>query len=408
MASHSLLAPFRALHISYRTAAREMGIAHGTLYGFLTGTGNPKTGARKNPEAIVRAYIDGKRPALRVKSEPLMRKMFRLGLGLDEAAKAMGLSVADLSSYAGSGLWPNKDLIERFKKWLEEQKAKGRKKMITKMSLNNEAIEHFGLDRDPFTNEMEGLEDILDTRELAKAEKKMLLALDRGGWTTITGEVGSGKSTLIKRFDARVEKRRDVVVVKPRMIEKQYLRASHVVDSILADLKCEELRGRRTLEHKARLVGQMLEQAHREGKKVVILIDEAHLLTDEALLALKRIYEFEVGFKKLLSIVLVGQDRLARRFKSNVALAEVSQRVDLYEIGGLNGALGDYIEHKLSRAGLKGSREIFDKVALKEIAKKAGSPLSVNNLAAAAMMHAWDAGEKTVTGEMVRAIPESY
>jgi type II secretory pathway predicted ATPase ExeA len=407
MAAHPLLEPFQSLHISYRTAAREMGIAHGTLYDFLNGV-RQKVGTRKNPAALIRGYIDGKRPAMRVKAAPMIKKMFGMGLGLDEAAKAMGLSAGDLSSYAASGLWPNREMVERFKKWLDEQKEKGRKKMITKMSLNAEAIEHFGLDRDPFTNEMEALEDILDTRELARAEKKMMLALEKGGWTTITGPVGSGKTTLTKRFDARVEKKKGVVVVKPRTIEKQYLRASHICDSILEDLKCEEPRGRRTLEYKARLVGRMLEQSAREGKRIVILIDEAHLLTDDALLALKRIYEIELGFTKLVSIILVGQERLARRLKSNVALSEVSQRIDLYELGALNGALGDYIEHKLKRAGMNGNREVFDKSALKEIGKKADSPLSVNNLAAAAMMHAWDAGEKVVTGEMVRAIPESY
>ena len=165
----------------------------------------------------------------------------------------------------------------------------------------------------------------------------------------------------------------------------------------------------RTLEYKARLVGRTLEEAYRDGKKVVIVIDEAHLLRPEALLALKRIYEFEIGFKKLLSIILVGQQGLARQLKSNFELAEVSQRVDLYELGSLNGAVGAYIEHKLSRAGLNGAdKDIFDRAALKAIGDRADTPLSVNNLAALALITAHDLSEKHVTGEIVKGIQGSF
>jgi len=230
-----------------------------------------------------------------------------------------------------------------------------------------------------------------------------MVAVDRAGWTAITGEVGSGKSTLLKRVEARLLKKKDVLMVRPRIIEKQFLGASHVCDSILQDIGSHAALTHRTLEFKARLVGRTLEESFRDGKKVVILIDEAHLLRDDALLALKRIYEFEIGFKKLLAIILVGQVGLARRLKTNFNLAEVSQRVDLYEIGSLNGALGSYVRHKLERAG-NGDKEIFEPGAIKAMLEKGDTPLGVNNVAAAAMIAAWDVGEKKVTAATIKGI----
>jgi type II secretory pathway predicted ATPase ExeA len=409
---HPLLEPFRNLHISYRTAAREMGISHGMLYNFLAGTGNPKTGERKNPAPLIRAYIDGKRPAMRVKSEPMMKKMFGMGLGLDQAATAMDLSRGDLSSYLASGMWPNAETAERFRKWLEEQREKRRKKMITKTILTEEVWQHFGLKMNPFPHELRGVEDIIEIKDLAVAEKKVLMTINRGGWCAIAGCTGSGKTTLIKKIEFDLEKRKDVVLSKPKTIERRLLGAAGLCDAILEDLKWTWSK-RQRLELRARYVGDALDYNYRNGKKVVLLVDEAHLLADEALLALKRFYEFEIGFKKLLVIVLIGQEPLAERLKTRPQLAEVAQRVDLYEIKALNGQFARYLREKLQHAGMNG-REIFDSSAIKAIhvrMREAGgfyTPQSLQNLAASAMVTACDLGEKIVTERIVRAIPGSY
>ena len=403
--SHALLKEWRALGISYRIGAEEMGVPASVLHGFLHGL--KRLGQRSNPEPVIRAYLESKKPDLRVESKPMLNKLFGLGLQIKDAADALKISKGDLYRYLTLGRWPNQETVDRFEKYLETEKERRRKKMLTKMALGEEHFKHFGLDRDPFTNEMESSEDILDLREISRAEKKILTAVDKNGWVAVTGPVGSGKTTLLKKIEGRLAKRKDVILVRPRIIEKQYLGASHVCDSILEDLGTSSVSSHRTLEHKARLVGRTLEEAYRDGRKVGVLIDEAHLLRPEALLALKRIYEFEIGFKKLLAIVLLGQTRLARLLKSNFELSEVSQRVDLYELGALNGAIGSYLEHKLSRAGMNG-KEIFDKSALKAMAERADTPLSVNNLAAAAMIAAWDLGEKVVCGEIVKGIQGSF
>jgi len=403
MTPHPLLKKWQELGISYPIGAEETGIPKSTLYGFLHG--EKYFGEKKSPEPIIRAYLESRRPSLKINSKPMLNKLFGMGLSVKEAAPALGLSTGELYRYLVNGKWPNQKLVDAFLKYLADQKEGIKKKMITKISLGAEHLSAFGLKRDPFTNEMEGEDDILDLAEIRKAEKKIMSAVDKNGWVAVTGAVGSGKTTLLKKIERRLVRQKNVIVVRPRVIEKQFLGASHICESILQDLGTH-VGVHRTLEHKARLVGRALEETYRAGGKVVIVIDEAHLLRPDALLALKRIYEIEFGFKKLLTLVLVGQPLLARTLKGNFELSEVSQRVDLFEMGSMNGAVGQYVQHKLERAG--NGQGLFDSSAFKAIRERADTPLSVNNLAAAALISAWDLGEKVVSGEIVRGIPGSF
>lgn len=402
--SKSLLEQFNAAAVSLAVAARDMGIPKTSLHAALHGGTEAN---RKRVEPLIRQWLAARKHATTFKTERQTRTLTAQGATVAEAAEAIALDAAAAARMITSGEWDTEERYQRFKKFIDEKKYGGTRKMLTKISLSEEVIDYFSLKRDPFTGEMAEHEDIMDTKEMSRAEKKIMNAVDRGGWIAVTGPIGSGKTTLIKRVEGKLAKRRDIALVKPRTIEKQFLGASHVCDSILTDLGAAEMLHRRTLEHKARLVGRVLEEAYKDNKRVILLIDEAHLLRADALLALKRIFEFEIGFKKLLSIILVGQDFLARNLRTNFQLSEVSQRVDLYELGALNGSLGAYLAHKLERAGAA-NKEIFDRSAIKAIGDRFDTPLSVNNIAAAALVAAHDLGEKHVTGEIVKSIQGSY
>lgn len=392
---NKLLADFTETGVSYTVVAKDMGLARSTLH---------KTLRRNDPLAantrIVKQWLATRRARSFYKTGRQMGLLQKNGFTTAECAGALGVAAVELQKSLESGEWKDEAEFRRFQKYIDDRKEGGKKKMLTKITLPEEVLEYFHLARDPFSNEMEGQDDILDTKELGRAEKKILNAVDKGGWIAVTGPVGSGKSTLLKKIKAKLARRRDVAIVEPRTLEKQFLGASHVCDSILQDLGTASVLTHRTLEHKARLVGRTLEEAYKDNRRVIVLIDEAHLLRPDALLALKRIYEFEIGFKKLLSIILIGQESLARQLRTNFQLTEVSQRVDLYEIGSLNGSLGAYVQHKLDRAGGAG-RELFDRSAYKEIGKHWDTPLMVNNVAAAALLRAKDLGEKVVNGEIV-------
>ena len=400
--SKSLLEQFTGAGVSYTIAAKDMGIARSTLHSVLHADHPPAKNIK-----IVKQWLAARAARAFYKTGAQLRLLTSQGLSVSDAAGALGVAAVELQKSLESGEWSSEAEFRKFQQFIENKKEGGKKTMLTKISLPEEVLEFFHLERDPFTNEMAAQDDILDTKELGRAEKKILNAIDKGGWVAITGAVGSGKTTLIKRVKAKLKRRKDVAIVEPRTLEKQFLGASHVCDSILQDLGTASVLTHRTLEGKARLVGRTLEEAYKDNRRVVVLIDEAHLLRPDALLALKRIYEFEIDFKKLLSIVLVGQDFLARQLKTNFNLTEVSQRVDLYEIGSLNGSLGAYVQHKLDRAG-GGGRELFDRSAYKAIGEHWDTPLMVNNVAAAALLRAHDLGQKLVNAEIVKLVQGAY
>ena len=284
--------------------------------------------------------------------------------------------------------------------------------MLTQQPLGDDVLKHWGLQRDPFAHELAAPEDIIDMPELRKAERQIMRAIDRAGWCAVTGQVGSGKTVLLQKIEARLATRRDIALVKPQAFEKQYLGARHICTAILEDLNIPYSAGG-GLESLARRVGEALRGSLRDNRRVVLLIDEAHLLRIDALLALKRIYEVQDGFRKTLAIILLGQQWLARNLKGNLQLAEAAQRIDLYEIESLNGSTSLYLKHKLARAGADstsagstsaGRKEIFAASAIKEITARADTPLALNNLAAAALMAGWDLGEDTITGDTIRSV----
>jgi type II secretory pathway predicted ATPase ExeA/predicted transcriptional regulator len=395
---------FEKLGLSYAEAAREMKVPTSTLYFFVVKGIIPRMARYADLPKHFNEWLENAKKAKgQVQAEPLARIAFRRGIKEKELATLSGVDPSVLWHGLHAGVWPNIKTKRKVEKTIEEIAAKREEaKMLTKTSLPEEVLDYWSLKRDPFTNEMEGTDDIFESKELSRAEKKIMNAVDKSGLVAITGQVGSGKSTLIKKIEARLAKRHEVVVIKPWTIEKQFLGASHICDAIIEDLGGHLPSGRRTLEFKARFVGRMLEAAYKDGKRVVIMIDEAHLLRPDALLALKRIYEFEAGFKKLLAIVLVGQQGLARELKSNFTIAEFSQRVDLYELASLDGAMGSYLRHKLERAG--STKEIFELASIKAMARRIDTPLGVNNLASAALIAAHELGEKQVTSQIIEGV----
>jgi type II secretory pathway predicted ATPase ExeA len=328
----------------------------------------------------------------------------RLEMPLQDVADAVGLDYATLRAGIYTGRWKDaakKAHVSNFiRKGIEAREGKT---MLVKVTPSEEVLQFFNLKRDAF-GEAESYEDLFETKALAAAERKILAAADGQRWLAVTGDVGAGKSTLLQRARARLAKRKDVVVVEPRVVQKENLKASHILDAILADLGTDIAPGRYNLEHRARHVIAVLEQVNREGKKALLVVDESHLLTDSALLTLKRLWEFKVGFKRLLGIVLVGQTTLVRRLKGNFQLTEVGQRVDCVQLDSLNGQTGHYVEFRLERAGLNGASSLlFTKDAAKALAKIAGTPLALNNLCNASLIRAHDLGERTINAEIVES-----
>jgi type II secretory pathway predicted ATPase ExeA len=281
--------------------------------------------------------------------------------------------------------------------------------------VNQEAMKHFKIFRNPFVDDIQKDSDIFMSDEHRYIEAAMLDAARHGGFLAVIGEVGSGKSVMRRKVVEQLRKDGDVIVIFPQMIDKNRVNAASICDAIVMDLSDD--RPRLKLEDKTRQVHKLLLERAKQGFRAVLIIEEAHDLHTSTLKYLKRFYELEDGYRKLLGIILVGQVELKDIFseQAHIDMREVIRRIQTAEIKGLNGNIRDYLALKFKRVGCKVddifAADAFPAISarLKLIDRQNRSishayPLTVNNFAARAMNKAHELGESKVTEAIVMAI----
>lgn len=281
--------------------------------------------------------------------------------------------------------------------------------------ISQEAMKHFKIFRNPFIDDIQKDSDIYMSEEHRYIEAAMMDAAKHGGFLAVIGEVGSGKSVMRRKVVEQLKKDGDVIVIFPQMIDKTRVNAASICDAIIMDLS--EARPSMKLEAKTRQVHKLLLERAKQGFRAVLMIEEAHDLHTNTLKYLKRFYELEDGFRKLLGIILIGQTELKNLFneQAHIEMREVIRRIQTAEIKGLNGNTRDYLNMKFKRLNVKVD-DIFDDGAFAALSRRLTTkdrqnknishayPLMVNNYAARAMNLAYEMGEKKVTEEVVMAL----
>jgi type II secretory pathway predicted ATPase ExeA len=171
------------------------------------------------------------------------------------------------------------------------------------------------------------------------------------------------------------------------------------------------------MEAKSRQLHRLLKDSRRAGYSHCLIIEEAHALSIPTLKHLKRFMELEDGFKKLLSVVLIGQSELKVKLSErSPEVREVVQRCELVELQPLDAQLEDYLRFKFRRVGAD-LDALFDKTACDAIRERLifsrGDqkgretislmyPLMINNLVTAALNSAAALGFDKVTADIIR------
>lgn len=282
--------------------------------------------------------------------------------------------------------------------------------------IGQDVLKHFKLFRNPFIDDIQKDADIYLSDEHRYIEATMLDAARHGGFIAVIGEVGSGKSVMRRKVVEQLKRDGDTLVIYPQMIDKTRLTAGSICDAIIQDVSSERCKAK--LEDKTRQVQRLLLDRAKSGYHACLIIEEAHDLSVNTLKYLKRFYELEDGYRKLLGIILIGQTELKHMFNesTNVDMREVIRRVQVAEIKGLNGHLKDYLGVKFKRVGAS-LDAIFADDAFEALGKRLTStsrdgkskvshayPLLVNNYTAKAMNLAFEIGEPRITADVVDAI----
>jgi general secretion pathway protein A len=219
---------------------------------------------------------------------------------------------------------------------------------------------------------------------------------ERGGFVVITGEVGTGKTTLARYFLGRLEdKTATAVVLYPALTAPELLR------SILEDLHVTAQGS--SLKDLVDALHRFLLEARAAGREVVLLIDEAQDLSPEVLEQIRLISNLETDTEKLIQIVLLGQSEL-HEMLSRRDLRQLAQRVTArYHLGPLNREeTEEYLRHRLRVAGGDG-KVAFSSPALGAIHRLSGGiPRLLNLIGDRALLAGYVQGTREIDAGMVR------
>jgi type II secretory pathway predicted ATPase ExeA len=260
---------------------------------------------------------------------------------------------------------------------------------------------HFGLARHPFEKGL-APEDLFDSAAAKELEARLRHLLDLRGIGLITGEPGSGKTTICRKVATSLHSGLFRVLYVP-------LSTGNVTDmykSIAWELALPTERSRAALYKVIR--GEVTRLCTETKVRPVLIVDEAQHLRSEVLEDLRLLTNYEMDSKNRLCLLLVGQAELRRRVGMAVHEA-LSQRIVVrHHVGGLTrDELPAYLGHLLRLAGTE--LPLFEPPALEAIHHATnGLPRKVNLLAHHALIAAALAKAQTVTAEHVQAaLPET-
>lgn len=297
--------------------------------------------------------------------------------------------------------------------------------LLAKQVLHPATKKHFGLFRDPFSDDaMQGSEDVFTTPDIRYVRESLYQTARHGGFMAVIGESGAGKSTLRRDLTERIHRENaPVIIIEPYIIAMEdndnkgkTLKAASIAEAIISTIAPLES-VKRSQEARFRQLHRVLKDSSNAGYSHVLVIEEAHSLPLPTLKHLKRFFELEHGFKKLLSIVLIGQPELAMKLSErNQEVREVVQRCEVVELLPLDAELERFLEFKFRRAG-KAVSDVLDGSAIEAIRARLSNniggrrgvvsllyPLAISNLVIAAMNMAAQLGVPVINSDVIKGV----
>ncbi len=198
-----------------------------------------------------------------------------------------------------------------------------------------------------------------------------------GGFILLTGEVGTGKTTINRCLLEQLPDNADLAVILNPALESVELLAA-----ICDELDITPPQANAGLKAYSDALHRFLLANHERGRKTVLMIDEAQHLSFDALEQIRLLTNLETSEEKLLHIILIGQPELAARL-ARPELRQLNQRITArFELSALSSdETASYIRHRLTIAGLAPGRELFPAGLVRAIHRSSGGiPRRINLL----------------------------
>jgi general secretion pathway protein A len=261
--------------------------------------------------------------------------------------------------------------------------------------------DHFGLTCHPFAKDIE-VDALFASRTCQELEARLSHLIELRGIGLVTGDAGSGKTTVCRKVATQLHSGLYRVYYLPNS-------TGNVMDlykSICWEMGLPTERSRAALYRAIR--NEVTRQCVETRVRPVLIVDEAHHLRSDVLEDLRLLTNYAMDSQNRLCLVLVGQTELRRRIGMAVHEALNQRVVVRYHVEGMSAEeVANYLAHLLRRAGTE--LPVFEPPALHALFQATGGlPRKVNLLAHHAMLAGALARSQTITAEHVAAaVPET-
>ncbi|WP_416739258.1 ExeA family protein [Pseudomonas sp. NFX71] len=298
--------------------------------------------------------------------------------------------------------------------------------LLPKQALQITTRKAFGLFRDPF-DELSSSQDMWVSPDIRYVRELMYQTARNGGFLAVEGESGAGKSTLRRDLVNRIaDSNEPVIFMEPYVLASEdndlrgkSLKSTHIAEAMMAAV-APLTKPKNSPEARFAQLHKALKESHAAGYRHCLVIEEAHCLPVATLKHLKRIQELEVGFTKLVSIIMIGQPELGVKLSErNGDVREVVQRCERVTLSPVEDSrLMEFLKFRFDRVG-KALDEVIDEGGIQAIATRLSQaqqrggrevrisqlyPLAIGNLVVAAMNLATELGVPVVTADVVKGV----
>jgi len=260
--------------------------------------------------------------------------------------------------------------------------------------------QYFGLKESPFSISVNPRYLFMSPRHRDALAHLLYGVGTGGGFILLTGEVGTGKTTINRALLEQMPETTDLAIVL-----NPALSAVELLATVCDELEIDYPTGTESLKLLTDALHRFLLANHEAGRKTVLMIDEAQHLDFDVLEQIRLLTNLETDSEKLLQIILIGQPELTEKL-ARPELRQLNQRITArYNLEPLNLAeTAAYIRHRLEVAGLPGGRELFPAGVVKDIHRRTrGIPRQINLLCDRTLLGAYGRQQSRINRSLVGA-----
>ncbi len=243
----------------------------------------------------------------------------------------------------------------------------------------------------------------LETETIKKQVENIKAASQIGCIIALTGMVGTGKTTLLWKIQQQLIDEKQVVVCRSLSTDKKRVNISTLYTALFFDLvKDKNFKIPSQAEQRER---KLLELVKKQDKPIVLFIDEAHDLSSQTLISLKRLIELVYSSGCNLSVILAGHPKLGNDLK-RPTMEEIGARTQIFQLNHWienKAAYGTWILKQCCRKDIKPA-DLISQEAMDLLINSLVTPLQINHYLTQSLEQAYLSGTKPITSEVIQSV----